>query len=165
MSDVKTKLEYAATMAMLVASAILVYAALRQPSRKAGFELPGYRVGERFDVPQVSSSGDSRPLVVFYLRTDCEFCQLSLDFYRRLRAKASNARFVVIGLEPVAVLQEHYVVQNGLAVDAVVTIDRGTTRLIGTPTVLLLDSDLIIKGSWRGLLDSTSERVIWDSLR
>lgn len=129
---------------------------------------PVYHVGDIIDpVAGVDfRAGGSTLLMV--VRENCHFCQDSLPFYRQLsdaRARHPNPALRVVA----ASTDSHdalsaYLQLKGVRVDQVSTIESGTLKVPGTPTLLLVDQAGRILNIWRGKLPDRQEKEVLRTL-
>lgn len=155
--QIRAVLDYVAMIAMIAASIVLVVVAVDKPSKA----VTDYAPGQSFTVPSVTIPHEpgTRVLLLF-LKTDCPYCAASVSFYRTLRQRARVTRLVVIGYEPENILRSHYVGQEGVPFDGVVSVPPGQTRFRGTPTLLLLNAKSVVQKVWRGKLSANEEKEV-----
>ena len=162
-------LEIAANLATLVAAVVLAVVLLRsygrpirvappgnsRPVNPAGLVTAGSDMSKR--IPAVDWHANGRTLVLV-LFTRCHFCTESAPFFRRLREKTgSNVKVLAVFPQPVAE-SERYLSGEGLQFDDVRQAPVGKTRAAGTPTLLLVDHDGVVRRTWVGKLTSHKER-------
>jgi hypothetical protein len=115
-----------------------------------------YQVGEKMAAGFPVDFSSSAQTLLLVLSSRCHYCSESVPFYRDVldahRADARFTRLVAIGLEDKTTLQE-YLTQQGLAFDDVVTVTQDNFKVVGTPTLLLVDRLGTVKGVWPGLLN------------
>jgi hypothetical protein len=112
--------------------------------------------------------GAARQTLVMALRQDCRFCQDSLPFYQQLVAAAGGRaagalQLTVVSTDPSSSLSE-YLGANGVVVDHVVAVQRGSLKIPGTPQLLLVDSGGLVTRLWRGRLGPDQEREVFREL-
>ncbi|HEY6361171.1 MAG TPA: hypothetical protein VIX63_08705 [Vicinamibacterales bacterium] len=116
--------------------------------------------GTKLDPINGVSYTDADLTVALVLNTECPFCRDSIPFYRQLteRRRAGKVQLVAASLEPRDAL-EQYLREHDVAVDHVVHLDRPEAiPTTGTPTVVVIGRDGVVRSSWLGRLDSTQER-------
>ena len=151
------------SVALVVACAALLF-------RSVTYVFPGPAVSER--QPQLIQ-GERLPAigrvdfaaapntVVLILSTHCPYCTRSMPLYVRLARSAALKRktvqIVVVGKESEAALSnniEHYT----LRVNRIARLSESLSASIeGTPTVLIVGADRVIRESFVGELDEASE--------
>jgi hypothetical protein len=95
--------------------------------------------------------------VVLALSTRCHFCTESAPFFRKLKKKAGKD-IKIIGVLPQPVAEsESYLKGEGLHVDQVKQVTLASIGVNGTPTILLLDANGTVTGSWVGKLQPEDE--------
>jgi hypothetical protein len=118
------------------------------------------------DTPKVPGEvdvEDARYTVITVIRSTCRFCTDSMPFYRRLAARRSaDVRFVVACVEPLAACTE-YLNANGVVADQIVDIagDASSFGITATPTILVVDRQRQVAGTWRGLQQAKGENEIY----
>jgi hypothetical protein len=142
-SRVDKTLYLSALFATLIAAGAVVWSlAARRPP-------PQYAVGDRFDgVPAVDLKAGPSTLVI-WVSSRCGACTASMPFYRQLTAGTHRARLVVMGQEPVDLLQD-YVDAFGVRPAQVISTGDSSLKFVGTPTLLLIGQDSIVRSVWYG---------------
>jgi len=149
-------------VAVLAVAAALWSAWLRSAVRSSPST---YRPGEHLEVSGLALSGDHRDTLLVWLNTRCQPCIESVPLYRVLSAHGRHASVVLMSQEPLETI-ELFVRQHGLTPDRVLSAGDAPLRFPGTPVLLLLDSDLIVKAAWVGrIIDSRTERLVTDAVR
>jgi thiol-disulfide isomerase/thioredoxin len=160
-----TKLDKAANIALIIASALLIGTLARNYylSRKPDPNLElGIEKGEQVKFPgDAPADGQSaQATLVLALSTHCGFCQDSLPFYQKLAAfknsSPARVRLATVMSEPKEEI-EAYLKKNGIAADAVFSMPVAQMGVKGTPTLLLLDGQNKLIESWVGKLDGQGE--------
>jgi hypothetical protein len=132
------------------------------PAPSNNRDAPDYRIGESIDLDPALFSGASATIVVV-LRSTCRYCTESMPFYRSLAEHAGRGksfRFLAAAREPQSALRD-YLAGQQLHVDALLPLRHTElTRVRSTPTLLLIDSTGILKGSWRGMLQGRETEVL-----
>jgi hypothetical protein len=123
----------------------------------------GYLAGDRF--PRIVGLQGAKPSdsLIMYVASTCRYCTESMAFYQTLFAKARTARLVAMGFEPKEKLAA-YLASYGLQPDDIVSIDPSGLRFRGTPTLLLIGSDGVVKNAWVGRLDSEKQKEVLKEL-
>ena len=101
-----------------------------------------------------------RRLVIF-VHSECRYCAAEMPFYRELYGAQSAGRTFrlhFVGLESESVLRA-YLAKNGLAGAAVMSVPP-VPGVRGTPTILLIDANGLVSGSWQGVLSPTQKKQL-----
>jgi hypothetical protein len=156
--NIRGKLETAANAATIVAalllSAVLVKVYLfprRTPLRASGGKAiaVGAKLNTAFPGVDWRKNGQT---IVLAISTQCHFCTESAPFFRTLSSKAgSKIRIVALLPQPVGTAQE-YLSKEGVRVDQVKQVALSTIGVVGTPTMLLVDSGGTVTKIWEGEL-------------
>jgi hypothetical protein len=130
--------------------------------QQAGPSLVGRRLPEIAGV----SFNQSPHTLLIVMRSTCKFCDASAPFWQRLiesrQGSVQNLRVVAISDESAEISHE-YLRRHGLTVDSVVS---GKVPTPGTPTLLLVDSQGVVKESWIGKpVDKGVEDTIIQAVR
>ena len=123
-----------------------------------------YQEGER--LPEIQGVDFSRAPVtlVMVLREDCQPCTVSMEFYKRLAASPRRGRLVVLSADTPEVITG-YLDEHGFDPDQTLSTE-GALRVSGTPALLLVDRDRVIRQTWSGRIDRPSqERDVINALR
>jgi hypothetical protein len=106
--------------------------------------------------------------MLFVLSTRCRYCAESAAFYRALlseRSRFPNIRFVAVCLQA---QQEcaRYLRTSRLEMDEVVSLSNSPSRqwLSGTPLLILVSREGLVRTSWLGLLSPSDEDSIQATL-
>lgn len=157
-------LDAAASVSMLAASITLVALAIR-----AAWPPPptptGYRPGDQFverltdPIPKVGNT------LIVYLRSTCPYCTASMTFYRSLMtAEGRKAKVVVVGTESVGILRA-YGKAHSFEPDDVRTLVADPSKLLATPTLLLVGPDEQVRAVWTGQLAADQEQEVRASVK
>jgi hypothetical protein len=118
---------------------------------------PVYKVGEKADLPN-GALADDKPTLVLGIRPGCEWCEKDMPIYQSL---TTSSRRIADGSIQVAVVTtavaddpenkqlKAWMQEKKLPGRLTVT---AKVPFTGTPTVLLVDAQHRIKGSWLGAL-------------
>lgn len=143
--------------------AVVVYAVVATratPPRKP--KLPTYEAGEVAPAIEGVSYTAAKQTVVLYVRNGCHFCEASMPFYRDL--VGSGARVVAIGPDVPDVLRA-YLNENELDIPNVGLVTKETwTKMVGTPTLVVVDASGHVVKSWIGLLPEKDQQAVFASL-
>lgn len=123
------------------------------------------RVGSEMNkrIPGVNWRANRRT-VVLVLSTRCHFCTESAPFFRSLKEKArNNVKFVAVLPQPVAE-SERYLSGEGLHFDEIQQAPVGKIGVKGTPTMLLIDRDGIVRRTWAGKVSNDKQQEALDAI-
>jgi peroxiredoxin len=99
----------------------------------------------------VNWNGNGRTLILV-LSTHCHFCTESAPFFRHIRESAGkDVKLVGVLPQPVAE-SESYLTKEGLQLDEVRQGSLENVGVEGTPTMLLVDRNGIVRQTWVGKL-------------
>ena len=161
------KLEAAANASIIllaaVASMVLVKNSFLKPAPVAA--KPASRISEsvppagtRISLPGVNWGASERNLIVA-LSTNCHFCSESSPFYQRLASEAQQSHaFRLIGVLPQESSEgSKYLEGMGVKMDQVVQSPLESIRTRGTPTLILVDNNGVVRQTWVGRLTPDKE--------
>jgi hypothetical protein len=119
----------------------------------------GIQVGTKISLPGIDWS--SKRTVLLVLSTKRRFCTESAPFYRNLQQKkAKDVAIIAVFPQPVADSTD-YLNEIGVSASRVVQAGLASVGVSGTPTLLLIDGDGIIRDSWVGKLsEGETEKVL-----
>jgi thiol-disulfide isomerase/thioredoxin len=152
------------TNVCLVLTCVLVSALVVQRFRSPDVQAPPgiqqYAVGESVPALDGVRFGDKSKTVVLMLASTCGFCTESMPFYAELAAKRASGNFQIVvgGFEPVAKLGA-YLAAHGAQADHIVTVKPGTIKAAGTPTLIVVDANRRVLGTWHGALRGREDSV------
>lgn len=136
-------------VAVVVAAGVLVKRNLF-PARPNPGSLPRINAGEKLNVPNVDWEQNKKSLV-FFLKKDCVFCTSSAPFYRQLIEEASKRNVKSLAILPDSDREaREYVKSLELPIDTVQTGSLASYKISGTPTVLFVDRQGIVRNVWFG---------------
>jgi len=151
-SKVRANIELTAqviiALAVVVAAAALVkrnfFAGPGNPN------LPRISAGERLSVPNVDWKQNQKSLV-FFLKKDCPYCTTSAPFYRQLIEDASKRNVKRLAILPNSADEARkYLQYLELPIENIQTGPLSSYKISGTPTVLFVDSQGIVRSVWFG---------------
>lgn len=104
--------------------------------------------------------------LLLVLSRDCHFCTESAPFYQRLtRETAGRADVHLIALFPQEVEEgKKYLDNLGVSINEIRQAAPGSTGASGTPTLILVDANGVVKNSWVGKLSAPEESEILTQL-
>jgi len=121
--------------------------------------------GKRLTAPGIEW-GRAKLNAVLYISTRCHFCADSIPFYERVARAKLPARMalLVISMEPAETVKA-YLSAKQIDVDGAYQRSPVELRRYGTPTLLLVDSNGIIRRSYVGKLNPTQEQELLNIIR
>jgi hypothetical protein len=104
--------------------------------------------------------------LLLVLSKDCHFCTESAPFYQRLtRETAGRPDIHLIALFPQEVEEgRKYLDDLGVSINEIRQASPGSTGAGGTPTLILVDANGVVKNSWVGKLSAPEESEILNQL-
>jgi hypothetical protein len=123
--------------------------------------LDEYKPGETLAaLPGFTSRRGARSLL-FVVKSSCRFCTDSMPFYQRVvqevRTAKSPVQLVGVCLESAEACQEYFKRHN-LTMDLTLGVPPGTLKIVGTPTLLLVDEGGKVAASWTGALPAPAQQ-------
>ena len=115
------------------------------------------RIGSKLKLDGIDWS-TSRSTFVLVISTTCRFCNESEGFYRSLSETAvvSKARLIAVLPQPTTETSK-YLRAHSIQTEKVLQSPLGSIGVSGTPTILEVDSDGVIRNSWFGKLGKEKE--------
>lgn len=124
------------------------------------------QVGERFALAGVDWS-HSPTNVVIDIRSGCQYCEASLPFYQELtqagRQHSAAVSVFAVSSDTAEVLNT-FLTKAGVTVDRIIQANPGSLGIPGTPTVLLVDANGIIRERYLGKLGESQEKALLSRL-
>jgi hypothetical protein len=164
-----SRLEKAANIVVIIVAAVVAgnnlygrFIAPKTGSQKAQRQL----AGKPLSLPATLPVG-RRGTITLFVAKDCHFCRESMDFYRQLATVASedntcDLKLVAVGPQA----RENrgdivsYLADQKLKVDGADVVDYASLGILGTPTLVLIDSSRLVKNAWAGLLPATTQKDV-----
>jgi peroxiredoxin len=152
-SNLRANVELGAQIAIAVAVVVVAGVLVQRnlfPQQVNPASLPRINAGERLNVPNVDWKQNKKSLV-FFLKKDCAYCASSAPFYRQLIEDASKRNVTSLAILPNSVDEANkYLQYLELPIENVQTGSLSSYKITGTPTVLFVDSQGIVRSVWFG---------------
>jgi hypothetical protein len=113
-------------------------------------------------LPGYSWNSNQKTLVIA-IREGCPYCDASMPFYRQLGEQERSARLrahVLVVMPDGAASGSRFLSKENVGIQAVFGQRLGALKVLGTPTVLLLDSSGHIEREWIGELTPSGEKDV-----
>ena len=150
----------------------IVAARLLPPGAKpavAKGSTPAYAAGERFTLPPSVSFQPTAPTLYLVVRETCSFCQASVPFYQELAntIRQRPERPLLVGLcNDTSQGCAAYFRKSAVETDRTFGVAPTHLKVAGTPTIILVDRNGLVRSVWRGKLSRTQElEVIGEATR
>jgi peroxiredoxin len=96
--------------------------------------------------------------LILALSNDCHYCTESAAFYQKIVKQRQGKNLKVIAVFPQDIESgQDYLNRLGVAVDEVRQVSLSSIQVNGTPTLLLVDNQGVVKEVWVGKLPSDKE--------
>jgi peroxiredoxin len=152
-SNLRANVELGAQIAIAVAVVVVAGVLVQRnlfPQQVNPASLPRINAGERLNVPNVDWKQNKKSLA-FFLKKDCAYCASSAPFYRQLIEDASKRNVTSLAILPNSVDEANkYLQYLELPIENVQTGSLSSYKITGTPTVLFVDSQGIVRSVWFG---------------
>lgn len=106
--------------------------------------------------------------VVLVLSTSCKYCERSMDSYRALiqtaRAAAGSEVQIVAAFPQAVEESSAYLEQHGVSADRVLSLNPNVFGIGGTPVLMLVARQGIIKHAWSGAVDAQRRPIVEASI-
>jgi hypothetical protein len=154
-----TALDRAASIAMLIAASVMVWASIELIRERDKRATPGvYAAGDDFPALQGIDFSASRATLLLFVRDGCKFCSASAGFYRTILNRPHRVQVAALSFDAEDKLR-HYLEANNLYPDHAISADKATLRLGPTPTLLLISPKRKVERVWVGQLPSAAEEA------
>jgi len=135
-------------------------ASVLKPPVSATSQKRSIQAGTKLSLPGIDWSKSDRTLLLA-LSTTCHFCSESAPFYQKLQQQKSNDVRLVAVLPQSVEDSKNYLTKLGVSVGEVVQASLASVSVSGTPTLMLIDNNGVIKDSWLGkLADGEAEKFL-----
>jgi hypothetical protein len=118
--------------------------------------VPQYSVGDRFEGAPGLDFKSHPSTMVIWVSSRCGACTASMPFYQRLTAESHRTPVVLMGQESVDMLKA-YADAFAFRPAQIVSAGDQTLKFAGTPTVLLIGPDSIVRSIWYGRRQNAAE--------
>lgn len=158
-SPIAKKIEAAANVAIIIAAAAIIFIFVRNYTRKPT-EPPTVALGAKFALKNVNWQS-SQKNIVLGVSTTCHFCTESAGFYRELVKQCKQQHVHTIAVLPQSTAEaESYLKNEGVEVDEIRQSTLSDLEISGTPTLVLVGGDGIVKDVWVGKLEDNREKEV-----
>jgi peroxiredoxin len=147
-ANVELGINIVIAVAVVVVAVVVVKRYAFPPSNPE--TLPRITRGERLNVPNVDWENNQKSLV-FFLKKDCVYCTSSAPFYRQLIEDAAKRNVKWLAILPNSLEEGRQYIQSlALPIDNVQTGSLASYKIPGTPSVMFVDRQGVVKGVWIG---------------
>lgn len=133
---------------------------LRPKPATASSPRPQYTVGERFALPPRFSFQATAATLYLIVRETCSYCRASVPFYQEL-AKTIHQRSVrplLVGVcNDTSEACADYFKKSDVEADRTFGVASTDLKVAGTPTIILVDRNGVVRSIWRGKLSRRQE--------
>lgn len=163
------KIELIANVAIIVVAVLLCLVLVRgyfwPDAGEQGAGPNAAVVGKKLNVPGVDWASNKRTLLLA-LQPGCRFCSESAPFYKELvKRQAERPDLKLVAVLPSRVADSNaYLDSLGVTIQEVRQARLDAVGVAGTPTLLMVNSEGVVTGVWRGLLDSAHEAELLEKL-
>ena len=155
------KIEIASNVAIIVLAVVLVGVFVRNYWMKPA-EPESAKVGQQLNLANWSASGNT---LVLGLSTTCHFCSESAGFYRELVQKCAEQHVRTVAVLPQSLVEaKAYLQGEGVVVNEVREMPLSDIKVAGTPTLMLVDANRVVKAVWIGKLSPDDEKGVYAKL-
>jgi len=149
-SNIEFGVNIAIALAVVVIAGVMVnrYLFTEQTNPRLLQDYKQALMNKRIDVPNVNWSQNGRSLV-FFLDKDCAYCTSSAPFYRQLLEEVAKRDVRALAILPNSIDEaRNYLHSLKLPIENVYSASLASYNLPGTPSVLLLDHEGVVKNVW-----------------
>jgi hypothetical protein len=172
LSNITKKIELTANLAIVVVACLLAIVLVKNhllngPSegvKSSKAQSDGQLVnGNRLSLLDVDWK-QSKQTLLLAVSSTCHFCTESAPFYRQLAQSHEGTQLIVV--VPQSVDEgRRYLSKLGLQVDNVVQAPLNSINVSGTPTLMLVNRDGAVIGTWVGKLPAEREAEVLSDLK
>jgi len=109
---------------------------------------------------------DAKRTVVIVERAECPYCKASMPFYAKLVRAADDVGVEVVSVTPDdKAANQRYLDENKVHMDRIIQLKDTPLRVLGTPTLIVLDQNKTVLGEWVGELSSDDEGKVLHLVR
>jgi peroxiredoxin len=153
-SNLRANIELCAQIVVAIAVIVVAGVIVKRhvfPQRPTPLNVQGIAAGEHLNLPDVDWKRTQKTLV-FFLNKDCHFCTSSAPFYRQWIEEASSKQnFSLVAVLPNSAEEAQAYIQSiRLPIADIHVGPLAPYKIVGTPTVLLVDESGIVEKVWFG---------------
>jgi peroxiredoxin len=173
MNSFRKNIELMANIAIVIVAVLLCIVLIKNQSNSAptlntgNDHLPTKkesRVGEKISLRDVDWQRNGQTLLLA-LSTTCHYCSESAAFYQQI-SKERNSNTQIIAVLPQSPDEgKNYLERHGVSVDDIKQAKLDSIGVDGTPTLILVDNDGIVRNTWTGKLPKAEEVKVLNQLR
>lgn len=158
------KIEMGANVAIIIVALVAVTMLVKNYWASPAEPHHSITTGSKFGL-KVENGRGSPKTVVLALSTNCHFCTESAEFYRELSLQCQQRHIPIIAVLPQEIAaSQSYLTGEGVTVDEVRQAQLSDLRVDGTPTVVIVDGNGIVKKVWYGKLPGNKEKEVLDEI-
>lgn len=160
-ANIELGLNVAIAIAVVVIAGVVVkrYLFTEQTNPRSMQEYKQALMNSRIDVPNVNRNQNGSSLV-FFLDKDCAYCTSSAPFYRQLLEEVAKRNVNSLAILPNSIDEaRNYLQSLKLPIENVRSASLASYNIPGTPTVLLLDHEGIVKNVWLGAMRGREKQM------
>jgi len=159
MQNAARKIEIAANIAIVIVACVAVLVLIRNYRASSSLP-PSIKAGTRLALKNENWSASSKN-VVLAVSTTCRFCTESAPFYRALVEQCRRDHVRTIAVLPQPLDQaEAYLKGEGVTVDEIRQTPLSEIEIAGTPTLMLVDNQGVVRNVWVGKLPEEREKEV-----
>lgn len=164
MQNAARKIEIAANIAIVVVACVAVLVLVRNYRASSAQQPPSIKTGTHLALKGENWSASSKNMVLA-ISTACHFCTESAPFYRTMVEQARRDHVRTIAVLPQPLDQaETYLKGEGVTVDEIRQAPLSEIEVSGTPTLILVDNQGIVRNVWVGKLPGDKEKEVLKKL-
>lgn len=155
------KIDVLANVSLIVVSIVFGFVLVRKQLLPSHTDQPSeVSPGVRIPLTGVDWKAGQKTLLLV-VSNQCHFCSESAAFYRRLAAGAAARDVHLIALLPQPVSDgREYMKSLDVPIQDVRQVEMQTLNVRGTPTLVLVDQEGIVRNVWRGKLPAEKESEV-----
>ena len=109
---------------------------------------------------------DAKRTVVVVTRSECGFCTASMPFYGDLVRVAASSGVEVVSVTPEDnATNQRYLESHGVHVSRTIQLKDTPLKVLGTPTLIVMDQSKMVLGAWVGKLVSDDQEKVLQLVR
>lgn len=123
-------------------------------------------IGRQISLPDVNWA-EREGAMILAVQSKCHFCTDSAGFYKRLvdtQRGQSKLQLIAISPEPLPTTRAYFD-SLGVSIEKVSQADFRSIGVVGTPTILRVNSSGVVTNAWIGQLDSKQEAEVLETLQ
>ena len=157
-------IEKLSNIAVIVVAVVIIFSFLRHDFGSSNRSNPAFKAST-VHLTSITNT-PSKLNVVLGISTTCRFCEKNMGFYKKLSGLETPDKIAFYTIFPQPREEANsFLQQKGIHPTGVISSPLSEYSIMGTPTLLLVNSAGKVEHSWVGALDSTRQAEVLQQIQ